>query len=108
MRRDFLSRFERSVVFQVNNDSGRPKRMTAHRSKNAGSKRPAPNHSIGFGSRHHKGGYVLHSRPNEAAVIPLVMAAQTRALMGSNFVKSFASFALRSSPTGHFNASPTA
>jgi hypothetical protein len=58
--------------------------------------------------KHNAEHYVLHSRPNEAAVIPLVMAAQTRALMGSNFVKSFASFALRSSPTGHFNASPTA
>ena len=42
MRRDFLSRFERSIVFQVNSNPGRPKRMAAHRSGDAGIKRPAP------------------------------------------------------------------
>src|SRR5271157_4107134 len=52
MRRDFLSSFECSIVFQVNSDPGCPKRMTAHRSKDAGSKRPPPDHSIGLRTRH--------------------------------------------------------
>src|SRR5271165_3802379 len=52
MRRNLLSRFECSVVFQVNSNPGRTKRMAAHRSKYAGSKRSPADHSVGFGSRH--------------------------------------------------------
>src|SRR5271165_3600539 len=52
MRRDFLSRFERSVVFEVNSDPGRPKRMAAHRSGYPGKKRSATNHPVSLGPRH--------------------------------------------------------
>src|SRR5271165_1459428 len=52
MRRDLLSRFERSVVLQVNSNPGRPKRMAAHRSEDTGIKRAAPNHSVRLGPRH--------------------------------------------------------
>jgi len=47
-----LSRFERSVVFEVNSDPGRAERMAAYRSGYAGSKRSPADHSVGFGSRH--------------------------------------------------------
>jgi hypothetical protein len=59
MRRDLLSRFERSVVFQVNSDPGCSERMTAHRSGYAGSKRSPADHSVGFGSRHRSAGGLL-------------------------------------------------
>src|ERR1700751_2872746 len=59
MRRDLLSRFESSVVFQVNSDPGCAERMAAHRSKDAGSKRPPADHSVGFGSRHWPPGRLL-------------------------------------------------
>ena len=52
MRRDLLSRFESSVVFQVNSDPGCSERMATHRSGYAGSKRSPPNHSVGLRSRH--------------------------------------------------------
>src|SRR5208282_6117022 len=56
MRRDFLSRFECSIVFQVNSDPGRPKRMAAHRSKDTGINRSPPDHSVSFGTRHGSSG----------------------------------------------------
>src|SRR5271165_6312862 len=56
MRRDLLSRFERSVVFQVNSNPGCSERMAAHRSGYAGSKRPAPNHPVSLGPRHRPSG----------------------------------------------------
>src|ERR1700693_6253160 len=59
MSRDFLSRFERSVVFQVNSNPGSPKRMTAHRSKDAGSKRSPADHPVSFGQRHRPPGRVF-------------------------------------------------
>src|SRR5438132_7624486 len=52
MRRNLLSRFKSSVVFEVNSDPGRSERMAAHRSKDAGSKRSPTDHSVGLGSRH--------------------------------------------------------
>jgi hypothetical protein len=52
MSRDLLSRFESSVVFEVNSNPGRPERMAAHRGGYASSKRSPPNHSVSFGSRH--------------------------------------------------------
>src|SRR5271166_5711306 len=52
MRRDLLSRFERSIVFQENSNPGGPKRMTANRSGYAGSKRPPANHPVSLSSRH--------------------------------------------------------
>src|ERR1700737_2128632 len=52
MRRDFLSRFKSSVVFQVNSDPGCSERMAAHRSGYAGSKRSPADHPVSFGSRH--------------------------------------------------------
>ena len=59
MRRDFLSRFERSVVFQINGDPGRAERMAAHRSTDAGSKRSAPNHPVSLRPRHWPSGGCL-------------------------------------------------
>src|SRR5271166_5950028 len=52
MRRDLLSRFKCSIVFQVNSNPGCPKRMAAHRSGYAGIKRSPADHSVGFRSRH--------------------------------------------------------
>src|SRR5271165_4901379 len=52
MRRYFLSRFKRSVVLEINSNPGGAKRMAAHRSKDAGSKRPPPNHPVSLGPRH--------------------------------------------------------
>src|SRR5271165_2303433 len=59
MRRDFLSRFKRSVVIKINSDPRCSERMAAHRSGYAGSKRSPADHSIGFGSRHWPSGGLL-------------------------------------------------
>ena len=56
MRRDLLSRFERSVVFQVNSNPGRSERMAAHRSGYTNGQCSPADHSVGLGPRHRPSG----------------------------------------------------
>src|SRR5258708_7231398 len=59
MRGDLLSRFEGSVVFQVNSYPGRSERMAAYRSEDAGINRAAPDHPVSLRARHGPAGRLV-------------------------------------------------